>query len=81
MLENGHELLFWIDSLPCDRQNCIYLTPVETSLKRIKLTGGIPFLWKYDDEEVVGPNLFDDDLTYRVVGVDYRTNCIWVEEI
>ncbi len=80
-LKNESEAQFWIKSSSYGNKNCVYLTPIETKAKRIKMTGGIPFLWEYNGTEVIGPDLYDDDRIYRVIDVDYRHNDIWLEEV
>jgi hypothetical protein len=80
LLKDGKELLFWIDLLPCDRKNCLYLTHVESDSRGMKMTGGIPFLWEYDGQKILGPDIYDEDNTYRVTDVDYQNNCIWIEK-
>ncbi len=77
---NNHELLFRTNSRSGQSQNNLYLTPVANERHGLKLTGGIPFLWDYDGQKVVGPGLYDDDHSYQVVDVDYRHNYIWLAE-
>lgn len=81
LLNNGKELLFWIDSLPCDKKSGIYLTYIDNDSKGMKFTGGIPFLWELDEDSIQGPNLYDEDDVYRVVDIDYCNNNIWIEKI
>ena len=75
------ERLFWVDSLPCDRLNCIYLSPEADETQGMRFSGGFPLLWDYQQDELAGPKLYDEDHTYRVTAVDYRHNNIWLEEV
>lgn len=81
LLNDGNELLFWIDSVSCDKSS-IYLSHIETDSKGMKFTGGIlPLLWDFVEGIILGPNLYDDDYVYLVVDVDYRNHWIWLERI
>ena len=80
-LSGSNELPFWIDTLSCESKNCLYLSQVAIEDKGIKFSGGIPLLWEEVETKIIGPILYDEDHTYRVVDVDYRNNFVWLEEI
>ncbi len=80
LLNGGNKLFFRIDSLPYDDNNGIYLTHLQNDLFGMKMTGHLPILWEQNDK-ITGPNLYDENYTYRVINVDYQQKYIWLEQI
>lgn len=78
LLKDGNEVFLRIDSLPYDDQNGIYLKYLGNDTIGMKMMGIIPFFWDINDDKITGPDLYDDDHTYRVTGVDYKNNIIWL---
>lgn len=81
LLNDGNELQFWIDSVAYDENNALYLNHIDNDSRGMKFSGGFPFLWEYDEENVLGPNIYDENDVYRVTAVDYPNNNIWLEKI
>jgi hypothetical protein len=59
----------------------IHLQPLGMDEIGLKLGGDLPNLWEMDGEELIGPELYDDDAQYIVVKVDYKNSLIWLIQI
>lgn len=81
LLNDGNEVFLRIDSLPYDNKNGVYLNHLQDDEAGMKFKGNLPFLWKNDGDKLSGPDLYDDDHTYRVTGVDYPANYIWLQRL
>lgn len=47
----------------------------------IKMGGGLPPLWLITEKKVYGPNIFDDNHTYKVVKIDQTRNLAWLSKL
>ena len=45
-----------------------------------KMKGDFPHLWEYAETLLIGPDIYDEDYSYKVVKVDYLQNLIWLKK-
>ena len=80
-LKGGKELLFQIDAKPDSIEGWtegIYLKYLEMDENGSKMEGDFPILWENVNDEIIGPDLYDDDHQYKVMKVDYNNGLIWL---
>jgi hypothetical protein len=78
----GEERLFIIESpkVPSGIGEFI-LKFVGTEPRGIKMKGIFPQIWAIEAEKIVGPLLFDEDVVYEVVEIDYKNNLLWINQV
>ena len=84
LLNDGKESLYQLNLEPDSIEGWtdgITLKHLETDDIGFKMSGDFPILWESYDDELEGPELYDDDHQYKVVKVDYKNTLIWVLEI
>lgn len=81
LLNGGKDLIFKINAEPDSIEGWtdgIHLRCLGMEELGLKMSGDFPILWETDDDEVDGPELYDDDDQYKVMKVDYENSLIWL---
>lgn len=73
--------LFRTDLLPSDQNYSEFFMQVKNSSEtHFQMKGNFPRLWRKHEGKIIGPLLFDDDYSYKVIDADYVQGFIWLEK-
>lgn len=71
---------WWVDASPGSRSGptrlALSLRDSDGVVK--KMTGDFPTLWKEKHGDILGPEVYDQNQTYKVIYVDYQNKSIWL---
>lgn len=78
----GEEMLLKIGNIgSTDIVGEVFLKYMGTDRAGLKMKGRYPYLWREESDKITGPELFNNGQTFKVVGMDYKRNLLWIQEL
>ncbi|HEX2954973.1 MAG TPA: hypothetical protein VHR47_13465 [Bacillota bacterium] len=78
MYEPGMLILF--ESVDNDEEGLsrFYLKYLDCVGNEIKMEGGLPSLWRVKKGSVIGPDIEDGEIRYRITRVNKKEHLVWM---